>query len=51
MVIPTIVYRLDEVGRQEEIAKMSGGKELTKTSMEHALELIRTAQKHKNKSV
>ncbi|MGI5850957.1 MAG: DNA repair protein RecN [Caldicoprobacterales bacterium] len=47
----TTVRRLDEAGRQEEIAKMSGGKELTRTSMEHALELIQTAWEHKNKSV
>ncbi|HZJ56762.1 MAG TPA: DNA repair protein RecN [Clostridia bacterium] len=47
----TNVCRLDMAGRQEEIAKMSGGKKLTKASMEHAMELIQAARDYKNKSI
>ncbi len=45
----TTVSRLDEKGRQEEIARMTGGKSLSKANLEHSLELIRMAQEFKNK--
>lgn len=45
----TMVYRLNDRGRQEEVARMTGGKTLSKANLEHSLELIRTAQEFKNK--
>lgn len=34
---------------KEEIARMTGGRTLSKVNMEHASELIRMAQEYKNK--
>ena len=45
----TMVNRLDDRGRQEEIARMTGGKTLSKANLEHSQELIRMAQEFKNK--
>jgi len=43
----TTVYRLDDMGRQMEIAKLIGGTEVSKTGLEHARELIDSAQEIK----
>ncbi|NLN41254.1 MAG: DNA repair protein RecN, partial [Clostridiales bacterium] len=45
----TIAIKLDNRQRQEEIARMTGGKILSKANMEHASELIRMAQEYKSK--
>ena len=45
----TVANKLDERQRQEEIARMTGGRTLSKVNMEHASELIRMAQEYKNK--
>jgi DNA repair protein RecN (Recombination protein N) len=44
----TTVCKLDYMQRQEEIAKMTGGKTLSKASLEHSSELIRIAKEYKN---
>ena len=44
----TQVQKLDVSGRQKEIAVMIGGKDLTKASMEHSLELITAAEGFKS---
>lgn len=36
----TLINRLDETGRTEEIARMLGGKDLTKVTLQHAGELL-----------
>lgn len=46
----TLVIRLDERGRQEEIARMTGGKILSQASLEHSQELISMAGAFKEKS-
>lgn len=45
----TMASKLDKRQRQEEIARMTGGRTLSKANMEHASELIRMAQEYKNK--
>jgi DNA repair protein RecN (Recombination protein N) len=47
----TIANKLNNKQRQEEIARMTGGKTLSKINMKHASELIRMAQEYKRKIV
>ncbi len=45
----TLVSKLEQLGRQKEIARMIGGSEITKLSLDHAGELINNAVILKNK--
>jgi DNA repair protein RecN (Recombination protein N) len=44
----TRVSRLDESGRTQELARMLGGVEVTRTTLEHAEEMIRLAEEAKD---
>lgn len=47
----TTVRKLDDSKRVEEIANMTGGKNLSKANLEHSIELINMAQEYKSKLV